>query len=83
MLADRRTISCMSRSSRNRGDARCRSARAAGPKQPSTRGGANQRELQRHLLYTDRALGPLTDDDVELVILHRRVEDLSIAGAIL
>ena len=26
--------------------------------------------------FTDRALGPLPDHDVELVVLHRRIEDL-------
>ena len=26
--------------------------------------------------FTDRALGPCADHDVELVVLHRRIEDL-------
>jgi hypothetical protein len=43
--------------------------------EPGPRRGAHERELLHRHLHRPRA-GPLADDDVELEVLHRRIEDL-------
>ena len=53
-------------------DAEARAQRSR--KQTRARGRANQRELLQRYLHRSRARA-LADDDVELVVLHRRIED--------
>ena len=50
-------------------------ARSGDGEQPGARRRADQRELLQRHLHRPRARS-LADDDVELVVLHRRIEDL-------
>ena len=76
MRAERRTISSMSAVGvevEPVDDAEARAQRRR--QQPGARRRADQRELLQRHLHRARAR-PLADDDVELVVLHRRIEDL-------